>query len=108
MPLAARTSLLSVGSPLMRKREPRGSRAAASAPALLRSSPTTKSKPKLRTPAASNFSAAAIMLAMMPLASAEPTPDEIWIFAGCEEGRPGIHVRRQGDERDAPVREDVE
>src|SRR5580658_3022597 len=74
MPLAARTSLLSVGSPFIRKREPRGSRAAARAPELFRSSPTTKSRPNLCAPSASNFSAAAIMLAMMPLASAEPRP----------------------------------
>src|SRR5438876_318124 len=58
----------------MRNREPRGVAAAAFAPALLRSSPTTKRRPRLRVPAASSFSAAAIMAAIIPFASQEPRP----------------------------------
>ena len=48
--------------------------AATSAPALLRSSPTTNSRPKLRLPSASRASAAMIMEAMMPLVSQAPRP----------------------------------
>jgi len=54
--------------------EPRGVAAAALAPALLRSSPTTKSSPKLCVPAASNFSAAPTIAAIIPFASHEPRP----------------------------------
>src|SRR6266404_5032356 len=58
----------------MRNREPRGFAAAAFAPALFRSSPTTNRTPKFRVPAASNFSAATIIEAMMPFASQDPRP----------------------------------
>jgi hypothetical protein len=72
-PLVARARRLSVGSPLMRKREPRGLRLATLAPAESRSSPTTNSRPTL-TPASRSRSAAATCAAMMPLASHVPRP----------------------------------
>jgi hypothetical protein len=72
--LEPRTSLFSVGSPLIRKRAPRGLTAATFAPALLRSSPTTNSSPRFVTPESSSLSAAAIIAAIMPFASHEPRP----------------------------------
>ena len=54
--------------------EPRGFLAAHKAPRLSFSSPTTNSKPKLRVRAASRFSAAEIIAAMMPFVSHAPRP----------------------------------
>ncbi len=72
-PLEAVAMRLSVGSPLIRSRLPRGCRFAIFAPKLSRSSPTRNSSPA-RTPASCRRSAAAICAAMIPLASQAPRP----------------------------------
>src|SRR6202041_1209770 len=77
MPFEASTSLFSVGSPFTKYFDPQGACAATDAPALLRSSPTTKSTAKFLTPSPSSFSAASTIAAMIPFASHAPRPQHI-------------------------------
>ena len=86
-------------------REPRGLAAATFAPALLRSSPTTKSSPKFVAPESRSFSAArnhrrddAFRVA------GAASPNEIGVFERREKRRDSIHVRRKGDDGLAPAR----
>ena len=72
-PLEASAMRLPVGSPLTRKREPRGFWLATAAPSESRSSPATNSSPA-GTPSSCKRSTAATWAAMMPLASHEPRP----------------------------------
>src|SRR6202050_5618562 len=87
MPFDASTSLFSVASPFTKYFDPQGARAATEAPALLRSSPTTKSTAKFLTPSPSSFSAAATIAAMIPLASHAPRPQTN--SASSREGKNG-------------------
>ena len=61
--------------------------AAASAPALLRSSPTTNSSARFVWPASSKSRTAKIMAAMMPLVSQAPRPQMCW--SSSREGKNG-------------------
>jgi hypothetical protein len=73
-PLAPEASLLSVGSPLMRKRLVAGSWFAARAPSEPFSSPTTNSRSTRSSPEVQSRSAAASIAAAIPLASQAPRP----------------------------------
>jgi len=74
-PRVARPRRLSVGSPLIRNRDPQARSLATMAPSLPRSSPTTNSIPTRRSPDARSRSAAATCAARIPLASHEPRPN---------------------------------
>ena len=107
-PLEPSASLFSVGSPLIRNFEPRGDFAAASAPALLRSSPTTNSSARLVWPASSKFAHGEDHGRddALGIASAA-SPDVLVVFARREERRHGVHVRGERDRWLAPPGENV-
>ena len=107
-PFEPSASLFSVGSPLIRNRLPRECERPTRAPALLRSSPTTKSKPKLRLPGFEELPGGRDHGGDDALGIAgAAAPDEVAIFAGRDERRDGIHVGGKYDNRVAEADKNV-
>ena len=93
-----------MGSPLMRKRAPRGFAAATFAPALLRSSPTTKSNPKFVVAGVEKFFRSGDHRGDDAFRVARPAPpNKFRVFERRKERRHGIHVRGKRDDGLAPA-----
>ena len=94
-----------MGSPLIRNFAPRGFAAATFAPALLRSSPTTKSKSEICSAGVEKFFCGGNHRGDDSLRIAgTASPNEFGVFDRGKKRRDSIHVRRKRDDRLAPAR----
>ncbi len=97
-----------MGSPLIRNFAPRGFAAATFAPALLRSSPTTKRSPKFVSARVEKFFCGGDHRGDDSLCVARTaSPNEFSVFERRKKRRDSIHVRRKRDDRFAPARKYV-